>query len=436
MAVLSPKDSSNEVVLTGMGVLTPIGIDLATYWDALCQRTSGIGRVRSFVTDESRQQLGGEVPDFPAKDYIKPRKNIKVMSRDIQLGFVAAMLAATQARLVYEGDTRSVDHDRIGVVFGSDLIGAEIDALLDAYKAGIENGKHNFNTWGEAAMREVFPLWMLKHLPNMPACHIAIAMDARGPSNTVTVCRGSALASIFEGIRAIERGISDVMVCGSVGNRVNPDFLARGRSYELAAASCDPASVPRPFDADRCGCVLAEGAGAYVLERRAFAEARGATILATVRGFAATTEAILHGQKSTGEAIRRAIRIALETSNISPQQLAHVNADGMGTPHDDAIEAAAIHAELGDVPVFAPKGNFGDAGAGAGAIELAASVLALQHKQVPPICHCDNVAADCPINAVRETPLARPQRFALKLNQTRMGRSFAIVLEAEGERRQ
>lgn len=427
--------SRSEVVITGVGVLTPIGNDLDTYWRALVEKVSGVRRVTSFATSEEKRSLVGEVADFAAKNYIKPRKNIKVMSRDIQLGFVAAALAGSQAELVSEGESRTTDPDRIGVVFGSDLIGAEIDALLDAFKAGITSdiagvGKHDFSTWGEQAMRNIFPLWMLKHLPNMPACHISIATDARGPSNTVTVCRGSVLASIFEGVRSIERGAADVMICGSVGNRVNPDFLARGRSYMLAPQNiADPSSVPRPFDAERPGCILAEGAGAYILERREFAEARGAKILAKIRGFAATTEGTMHGQQATGEAIRRAIRLSLAQSKITPSDLAHVNADGMGTVHDDQIEAAAIHAELGDVPVFAPKGNFGDAGAGAGAIELAASILSLAHNLIPPVRNCDKIAADCPINVVCGAPRESKKYFALKMNQTCMGRSFALVLE-------
>ncbi len=422
---------NNDVVLTGIGVLSPIGNDLPSYWSALLEGRSGIGLLDSVPTAyDDLRRMGGEVGDFRAKDFVKPRKNLKVMTRDIQLGFVAAALACQNASLRTEGEVRDVAPDRLGVTFGADLIGAEIDALLDAFKAGIKDGKFDYSTWG-TGIEKIFPLWMLKHLPNMPACHIGIALDARGPSNTVMVCRGSCLASIFEGVRSIQRGIADVMVCGAVGNRINPDFLARGKSYDLAPTDCDPASVPRPFDANRCGTVLSEGAGAYVLESRRFAEARGAKIRATIKGFAATSEATLHGQRPSGEGIRRAIRISLENAGLSASDVGHVNADGMGTIDDDRIEAAAIHAELGDVPVTAPKGSFGDSGAGAGAVELAASLLALENRRIPPTAHCDRVAPDCPIHVVRGTAIESTKPVAIKLNQARMGRSYAMVIQGE-----
>lgn len=424
--------SYKDVVLTGIGVLTPIGNDLPSYWSALCEGRTGIGVLQSLPTAfENLHRIGGEVADFKAKDFVQPRKNLKVMTRDIQLGFVAAALACRDAGLTTTGEgDRTVEPERIGVTFGADLIGAEVDALLDAFKFCINDHKVEFDRWGEG-MKSIFPLWMLKHLPNMPACHIGIALDARGPSNTVMVSRGSCIAAIAEGVRAIQRGIADVMVCGSIGNRINPDFMARGRSYDLAPHGSDPDTVPRPFDADRCGSVLSEGAGVYILESRDFAQARGARIRAKISGFAATSEAADFHDKPTGEGIRRAIRQALAMAERAPEDLAHVNADGMGTVDGDRIEAEAIRAELGDVPVMSLKGAVGDTGAGAGAIELAASVLALEHGQVPPTRNCDKPAADCPVNVVHGKPLStNGKKVALKLNQVFMARSYALVVES------
>lgn len=421
--------SYKEVVLTGIGLLSPIGNDPESYWNALCEGKSGIKELESLRSPSvTRTPIGGEVGDFKAKDFIKPRKNIKVMTRDIQLGFVAAALASQDAGLVTEGPTRTVEPDRFGVVFGADLIGAEIDSLLDAYKAGIQGDTYDFSTWG-TAMERIFPLWMLKHLPNMPACHISIGQDARGPSNTVMVCRGSCIASIAEGVRAIQRGLVDVMICGSVGNRINPDFLARAKTYGMPPADREPSTLPRPFDAERCGTPLAEGAGAYILESRAFAEARGANIRARIRGFASTTEAVLHNQPLTGDAIQRAIWNALKMAGMEAGDIGHVNADGLGTVEDDRVEAAAIEATLGDVPVTAPKGSLGDSGAGAGAVEWAASVLALEKGLVPPTCNHGKAATDCRINVVHGKPVASPKPTALKLNQTRMGRSYALIID-------
>jgi len=420
-----------EVVLTGLGVLTPIGIDKNTFWNALLNGESGVGFLHIDTADESLRPMGSEVPDFHAKDYVKPRKNIKIMSRDIQLAFVSACLACQDAGLVTEGNDRNVDPDRFGVIFGSDLIGAEVDMLLSTFRAGIADGRYDFSKWGTDAMREIFPLWMLKFLPNMPACQISIGLDARGPSNSITLCRGSSLAAIIEAVRIIERGDADVMIGGGCGNRVNQDFQTRVKSYFTAPRRDNPATVPRPFDADRCGSVLGEGSGAFVLESREFAEARNATIYAVVKGFAQTNEPTRHETRSTGSAIQRSIRLALQHAEMKPSDIGLVNPDGLGSDHEDRIEAEAIRATLGDVPVSATKGNFGDLGSGTGAVELAAAVLAMQTGIIPPTKNHEKTAADCPVNVVHGKPVASELSAILKMNQTRMGRAFSIVLARE-----
>ena len=417
-----------EAVITGLGVLTPIGIDKETFWSALLNNTSGVGFLHIKTAHDSLRPMGSEVPDFHAKDYVKPRKNIKVMSRDIQLAFVSACLACQDAGLVTEGENRNVDPDRFGVIFGSDLIGAEVDMLLDAFRAGIANGQYGFSRWGTDAMREIFPLWMLKFLPNMPACQISIGLDARGPSNSITLCRASSVAAIIEAVRVIERGDADVMIGGGVGNRVNQDFQTRTKSYFIAPRRENPQSVPRPFDAERCGCVMGEGSGAFVLESRESAEARGAAIYATVKGFAQVNEPTLHATRPTGSAIQKSIRLALQRADMKPSDIGLINPDGLGSDHDDRIEAEAIGAVLGDVPVSATKGNFGNLGSGTGAVELAAAVLSMQRGIIPPTRNHEKTAADCPINVVHGQPLLQEVSAVLKMNQTRMGRAFTIVL--------
>jgi 3-oxoacyl-[acyl-carrier-protein] synthase II len=351
------------------------------------------------------------------------------MSRDIQLALVASAHAAASANLVTEGDNRTVESDRLGVMFGSDLIGAEVDLLLSAFRSGIKDGQYDFSRWGIDAMREVFPLWMLKFLPNMPSCHISIAHDAHAPSNSLTLCRGSSLAAIMEATRTIQRGAADVMIVGGCGNRVNQDFQTRVEAYFPAPRQDDPTTALRPFDIDRKGTVLGEGAGAFVLESREFAEARRAKILAKIRGFAATNEPKLHNERPTGRAIRQAIKLALEQADMKPDDIGFVNADGIGAQHDDKIEAFSIREELGDVPVSANKGNFGDLGSGTGAVELAAALLSLEHNTIPPTRNHKQTAPDCPINVVHNKPETIKQKTTLKLNQTRMGRSFAVILE-------
>ena len=417
-----------EVVLTGLGVLSPVGVDKGTFWNAILEGKSGVGFLNVETADESLRPMGSEVPDFHAKDHVKPRKNIKIMSRDIQMAFVSACLACQDAGLTTEGDNRNVDPDRFGVIFGSDLIGTEVDMVLGAFRAGIADGRYNFSQWGTDAMREIFPLWMLKFLPNMPACQISIGLDARGPSNSITLCRTSSLAAIIEATRIIERGDADIMIGGGCGNRANQDFQTRTKSYTIAPRCEDPASLPRPFDADRCGSVLGEGSGAFVLESREFAEARGATIYATVRGFSQTNEPTIPGAALTSTAIQRSIRQALQRADLMPSDIGLVSPDGLGTTHDDRIEAEAIRAVFGDVPVSATKGNFGDLGSGTGAVELAAAVLAMQTGTIPPTRNHEKNAPDCPINVVHGKPISLGSSAILKMNHTWTGRAMAIVL--------
>ncbi|MDR3182667.1 MAG: beta-ketoacyl-[acyl-carrier-protein] synthase family protein [Planctomycetaceae bacterium] len=418
-----------EAVITGLGVLSPIGNDNVTFWDSLISGKSGVGFLHIDTENEALRPMGSEVGDFQAKNYIKPRKNIKVMSRDIQMAFVSACLACSDAGLVTEGENVSTDPGRFGVVFGSDLIGAEVDMQIDTFRAGIENGHYVFSKWGTDAMRHIFPLWMLKFLPNMPACQICIGLDARGPSNSITLCRGSSLAAIIEAARHIQSGRADVMIAGGCGNRANQDFQSRINSYLPAPRREDPSTLPRPFDADRCGNVLGEGSGAFVLESREFAEARGARIYAAIRGYAELNEPTLHDTRPTGLAIERSIELTLQRSGRSAADVGFVNADGLGTLHDDRIEAEAVRKMLGDVPVSATKGNFGDLGSGTGAVELAAAVLALHYGIIPPTRNHDRTAADCPINVVHRTPEKLNKKSLIKLNQTRMGRAFALMLE-------
>ena len=423
-----------EVVFTGIGVLSPIGLTLDSYWTSLMENRGAVGFVQSLDVYNSERPMGAEVPDFKPKEYFRSKKDvkqIKVMSRDIQLGFSAAMLACSDAGLITENnENRNVDPDRFGVVFGADLIGLDISELFDTYRAGIKDGKYDSNNWGTDAMQKIFPLWMLKYLPNMPACHIGIAHDARGPSNTLTLQRASSIAAIMEAARIIERGAADVMICGGCGNCVNPGFLARSAAHQLAPHSDMPSQLPRPFDVNRPGSVLGEGAAAFVIERRSFAEARGAKIYAKIGGFCERINPSIHStSKNDGSGIKDAIRGAMEDAGIKPDDLSHINAEGHGTVQDDPIEANAIRDELGDVPVTALKGFFGNIGSGTGAVELVSSLLSLQYGLIPPTKNCDKIADDCPINVVQNQPRPSSKQASLKINNGLGGRTVALVLE-------
>ena len=419
---------TKEIVITGMGILSPIGNDLDSYWQSLCDGRSGVSVVETFDSGHA-PLFGSIVPDIRAKDFVKPRKNIKNMSRDIQLGYIASLHAIDNAGLVVNCESPTIDPDRLGIVFGSDLIGLELDELVDAFKTCKIDDRIEFSLWGSDALPKIFPLWMLKYLPNLVAGQLAIAIDARGPNNTVTLRRSSSLSAITEAVRTIERGQADAMICGGVGNRVNPVFLARGRTHNLAPTTGNPNEQPRPYDADRQGTVLGEGSGSLVIEARTTADARGAKPFARIIGFAQAFESAIYQKSVTGQSIRQAIRQAMRDADCKPEELSHVNADGMGAVWEDRIEAEAIRDELGDVPVTAPKGHFGDLGGGSGVIEMIASVIGLQKGLIPPTRNYEKPDDDCPINVVHGSPQPCHKTRVLTLNHSRTGRSNAMVIE-------
>ena len=418
--------STREVVITGIGVVSPIGIGIEQFWTSLCEGRSGVRPLRLLEGNDSSYGFGADVRNLNAKQFVRPRKSLKVMSRDIQLGVVAADLACTEA----EFDSHPVDPERLGIVFGADMIMCDLDGLVDAYRGCMVDGKFDFSLWGQRALAEMFPLWMLKYLPNMAACHIGIAQDARGPTNSLTLAEVSSVSAVAEATRVIERGQADAMIAGGTSSRIHPTFWARRHIYQPSQRGDDPAAACRPFDADRDGMVHGEGAGAFILESRRHAEARGVKILARIGGFANTFEPRRRGQLLEGRAIRSSIRGALRNAGLRPDEIGHVNAHGLSTPLDDELEAQAIRDTLGDVPVTAPKSFFGNLAAGTGAVEMALSVLAFQKGLVPHTLNYQRPDPNCPINVIHGAPIEVSRPTALVLNQAHVGQSIAMVLTA------
>ena len=419
--------SPREVVITGAGAASPIGIGYDAVRQALASGLSGVRRLRAFDTPEFPVRIGGEVVDFDARHHVTARKSLKVMSRSIQLAFASAKMAVDQAHLAAAG----LSPERFGVVFGADMIQIEPDELVNAFRPCLHEGRFDFARWDERAMGEMFPLWLLKYLPNMPACHVAIAHDAQGPNNTIVLAEASSLLAIAEGMRVIERDGADVMIVGGTGSRLHPLAWAFRDNVQLVSPRTErPEQVSRPFDAARDGMVYGEGAAAFVLESRAGALARGAKILARILGFANTFEACTPGQTFPGQAIRTAIRQSLRDARLDAADVGHVNAHGLSTRQHDRAEALAIRETLGDVPVTAPKSYFGNLGGGSGAVELLATLAAFETGRVPRTLNYERADPDCPINVVQGQSLATDRKTAVVLNQTLTGQSVAMVLAA------
>jgi 3-oxoacyl-[acyl-carrier-protein] synthase II len=415
--------SPREVVITGVGAASPIGIGYEAVRRALAQRQSGVRRLDIFDSGDFPVRVGAEVVDFDPKQYVTPRKSLKVMSRSIQFAFASAQMAVTQSGV----SAAVVSPDRYGAVFGADMIQIEPQELVGAFRHAISQGQFHFSRWDDLALREMYPLWMLRYLPNMPACHVAIAQDARGPNNTLVLAEASSLLAIAEGAGVIQRDQADVMIVGGTGSRVHPLCWTFRDNWMHSRRHEDPARISRPFDAARDGMVYGEGAAAFTLESRAFAQARGAKILAAIGGFGNAFEPCSPGQAFSGHAIRTAIGQALRGAGLAAGDIGHVNAHGLSTVEHDRAEALAIRDTVGDVPVTAPKSYFGNLGAGTGAVELIASLVAFETGEVPPTLNYEHPDPACPIHVIHAAHRANG-KAALVLNQTSMGQSVAMVM--------
>jgi len=268
----------------------------------------------------------------------------------------------------------------------------------------------------------------------MIASHLTIAHDARGPSNTITSGDASSLLALIEACRVIERGLADVMLVGGAGTRLNPNQLLRRNGRNVSRSIADPPSACRPFDAQRDGMVNGEGAGALVLESRGHAESRGASLVGRVLGGGRAFEGALSSgdfplrASQSGTGIRRSIAAALADARLRPDAIGHVSACGVGTIEDDAREARAIRDELGDVPVTAYKSYFGNLGAGSGAVELAATLLALRDGIVPPNRNFRQADPACPIAVVKGEPIRTERSAAMVLSQSVVGQCAAVIV--------
>lgn len=423
-----------DVVITGLGIVCPLGIGREAVWSAIEDRRSGIRTIPEQAEAGVPIPMGGLVPDFEPKQHVKPRKSLKVMSRETQLGFTAAKLAWADAGL----EEFTYDPERLGVVCGANMFSSEIPDLMSAFgKCTIVSdagqGQLDFPLWGQVCRQEISPLWMLKYLPNMAACHIGIAHNARGPINSIVQGDTSALHSIIEATSVVVRGVADLMIAGGTSSTVSLLDQMWHRGARMSTHVENPTEACRPFDADRDGAVASEGAALFIVESRTHAEARGACVLAKILGHGRRCEPCADTQQPTGLGVRLAIEAAIEMARIAPQDVGHVNAHGLGTREDDAIEAQAIRQVLGDVPVTAPKSFIGNSGAGSGAIELAISLLGLQQGgsgTVPPTLNYHRPDPGCPVNLVDQVQPARSPNI-LALNHKLTGQAVALLIEAE-----
>ncbi|MFO0919528.1 MAG: beta-ketoacyl-[acyl-carrier-protein] synthase family protein [Planctomycetaceae bacterium] len=432
------RDASRDIVITGMGIFSPIGVGIDAFWNSLAEGRSGIHRVKIFPGFAAPDQAGGVVTEFTEesakKVYLKDhRKNLKAMCREIQLGVASATQALQNSALNLE----AIDHERLGVEFGANLMLSAPDILQPAVAACAEHEGQRFEygEWAPLGIPKMEPLWLLRYLPNMPACHISIGSDARGPSNSLTLDDASGNTVLSEACRILDRGTADVMITGVTGTTMHPiKTMHLALFHDLASTPAEPERRCRPFDLHRAGRVVSEGTCTLILESRGHAEARGAKIWARIAGTGMATVTDATGKPDFRRALAGAMNAALRSAGMSPGEIGHVNAHGVGTKDGDIAESQAIHDVFGPergrtIPVTALKSFLGNSGAGSGLLELAGSILGLSRGVIPFTINYETPDPACPVNVVTKEPLSTTNKFVMNVNVTRIGQASAAIVE-------
>ncbi|MEO2047056.1 MAG: beta-ketoacyl-[acyl-carrier-protein] synthase family protein [Pirellulales bacterium] len=470
----STTSQRRRVVITGIGVICPLGNSPEKMWEHLSTGRTGIDALQSIPKLESLIKYGGEAKQFTGqiddfgtlrKDQKKAiRKGLKVMCRETKMAVAAAQHAISDSG--YESEealARNPDcqnSERAGVVFGSDYMLSQPQDLSNGMvHCGVRQNDFQFNRWGTDGLSQMNPLWMLKYLPNMPGSHIAIFNDLRGPNNSLTLREIAGIMAIREAAQTIQRNHADRMVAGATGTRIHPFKTIHAIfSEQLADPTLPPERAARPFDQNRTGMVIGEGAAALVLEELESARSRGATIYAEILGTGSSTvtDSNLCSQRQV--ALANAMRSALvNTGNLNtgrqgtngtslenlaasdnPRQnqiiqataaLGHLNAHGLGTQQSDVEEARAIVELFGHrsqpIPVVAVKSYFGNLGAASGIVELIASLLALREGRLFPSLNYDTPDSQCPLAVAMGNDTPAGQSF-LKSSVTPQGQAAAL----------
>jgi 3-oxoacyl-[acyl-carrier-protein] synthase II len=386
-------------------------------------------------------KLAGQVPDYKIQKYVLKtyRKAVKLMSRDIELAVIAANEAFVHAGLITRGidpENVNVNPERVAINLGAGLISCDLVELAPAVAASVTDGKFDLRKWGKEGLELVTPLWLLKYLPNMLACHIGIIHDIQGPSNSITCAETSAHLAIAEAAQIIARGDSDIALAGGAEAKVNPIVMIRQCLLKRATHqnNDEPASACRPFDADAKGSVFGEAAGVVILESLENAERRGAKIYAEVAGIGHSNSinpAYEHIEPD-GKGIEIAINKAIADAQIEPGDLDLIIPHGTGIPADDLAEAKAIQVALGEaaaeIPVWPTKSMLSNTGAASGAVDVIAAVCAMSDGKIPAAKNCKRKADGCDLNIANKLQ-EKKIRYALSCSYTYGGQTAALVLK-------
>ena len=394
--------SQRRVVVTGMGALTPVGLDVASTWDAIVHGRSGIALVQRFETDDLDVRIAGEVKDFDPTRYLD-RKEARRFDRFLQLGLAAAQEAVRDAGLKIKPEQA----EQVGVVVGSGIggIGTIVDAAITLHTRGPDR---------------VGPFVVPMMLPDMLAGMIAIQTGAKGANFAVASACATAGHALGEAAEIIRRGDAEVMIAGGAEAPVTRIGLAAFDSMRaLSRRNHEPERASRPFDAERDGFVLAEAAGILVLESLEHARRRDAPIHAEIAGYGATADAYhITAPSEGGEGAARAMRAALRRAGMQPADIGYINAHGTSTPHNDRTESQAIRAVFGDdaPPVSSTKSMTGHLIGASGAVEAIVCIQTILGGCLPPTINYEHPDPDCDLDYIPN--IARPKRVDAALSNS------------------
>lgn len=406
-----------RVVITGMGMISPLGHSVEESWDNLLAGRSGVGPITQFDASDFPCRVAGEVKDFVPRDYMD-FKEARRMSRASQLTVAATRMALADADL----PEHVPDPDRTGVLIGTAV-------------GGIERAFEEIDTYREKGLRSVSPFGMTMFLANMPSHHVSLMTRATGPIGTTVAACATGTQTIGEAAEQIRRGAADMMFAGGVEGLIHFTAIAGFSAMRALTTHFNdtPERASRPFDKDRDGFILAEGAGVMVLERLDLALARGARIHAEVLGHASSSDAY-HVAAPDPEArgAIRAMKWALEDAGLATSQIDYINAHGTSTPLNDVIETLAIKRLFGErayeLAVSSTKSAMGHAMGGSGTIESIFTALALTRGIIPPTWNYETPDPECDLDYVPNAPRPAQIQYALKNSFGLGGQNACLVL--------
>jgi 3-oxoacyl-[acyl-carrier-protein] synthase II len=422
-----------RVVVTGLGVVSPNGIGKEAFWSACVEGASGVGPIRSFDASGHPVRVAAEVPDYDISPFISPeyRKSLKIMGRASRFGVTAAVMALRDSGL----EVDRIDPTRLGVVLGAGLVPIDLPDLAPVLARAVDgDGRFQPSLLGERGRDALFPLWLLKYLPNMTAAHISMVCRAQGPNSTITTACAAGTQAVGEAFRLIARDDADFCLAGGADSRMDPLLLLAYRALgALSPSTRPPAEVSRPFDADRDGFVLGEGAGILFLEELEHARRRGAQIYAEVLGLGTSFDAyaVTKPDPEAGGAAR-SMSWALREARVAPQDVDYINAHGTSTRLNDLMETAAVKRVFGEgasaLPLSSIKSMIGHLIGAAGAVEAVALALTLQRGVLPPTINLKRRDPACDLDYVPNTAREYPVRTALSTSFGFGGQNAALVM--------